>query len=170
MMDKDCKGFSSTTILAVALALLKHVGVADVRCVCAHRFDGDARCASLNRPAGPLAFLMLRAPPPRHPVLVLRACVEISAQARPGPALCRLGCSMRRQAHERFRSHHRRDAAAHNKNCLDPWHGGRHRKESDWMLSVGRFSAMVMSLWARTLRGCGAAAAQSESSCPKCQT
>ena len=63
MMDKDCKGFSSTTILAVALALLKHVGVADVRCVCAHRFDGDARCANLNRPAGPLAFLMLRVSP-----------------------------------------------------------------------------------------------------------
>ena len=37
-------------------------------------------------------------------------------------------------------------------------------------LSVGRFSAMVMSLWARALRGCGAAAAQSESFCPKCQT
>ena len=37
-------------------------------------------------------------------------------------------------------------------------------------LSVGRFSALVVSLWARTLRGCGAAAAQSENFCHKCQT
>ena len=37
-------------------------------------------------------------------------------------------------------------------------------------LFVGRFSAMAISLWARTLRGCGAAAAQSASFCPKCQT
>ena len=33
-------------------------------------------------------------------------------------------------------------------------------------LSVGRFSVLVVSLWARALRGCGAAAAQSESVLP----
>ena len=37
-------------------------------------------------------------------------------------------------------------------------------------LSVGRFSTLVISLWARALRGCGAAAAHSESFCHKCQT
>ena len=36
-------------------------------------------------------------------------------------------------------------------------------------LSVGRFYIILISLWVRALRGCGAAAAQSESFCPKCQ-
>ena len=37
-------------------------------------------------------------------------------------------------------------------------------------LSVGRFSALVVSPWARALRSCGAAAAQSENFAIKCQT